>query len=180
MLDLAQYHPLLVHAPLILLPTAILLRVLHLIWPKAGFRITAIVLLVAGVGLGILAKESGEAAEHAAEARSANVEAIQATGTIPTMFGEGSLLETHASLAETTVIVFMLLLISEALLLFLSQPFFARWRGSFSLPIRLHKPLEIGWVVVGVAAIALVVLTGHYGGKLVYEHGVGISLSAMQ
>ncbi len=172
-MDLASLHPLIVHAPLVLLPCAVLFRVLHAFFPKAGLRVAAILLLIGGVGLGMLAKESGEAAEHQAERVSGEIEDIQVTGSIPNLVADGSLLETHAELAETTVLVFGLLLLAEAGLFFLSEPWFARWRGKLALSGGLQRALGGIWMLVAVASIALVVLTGHYGGKLVYDHGIG-------
>jgi uncharacterized membrane protein len=181
-MDLAELHPILVHAPLVLLPAAVGLRLAHAVFPRAGLRLAAILLLLAGVGFGLLAKESGEAAEHQAEqaARSVKVEDIQVAGSIPQLVADGSLLETHASLAENTVLIFGLLLAAEAALLFLSHPAFARWRGTFSLSLPVQRIAGGIWIVLAVASLALVVLTGFYGGKLVYEHGVGVAQTASQ
>ena len=174
-MDLAELHPIFVHLPLALLPAAVGLRIAHAVFPRAGLRIAAILLLLAGVGFGLLAKESGEAAEHRAEQASRRVEDIRVAGSIPQLVADGSLLETHAELAENTVLIFGLLLAAEAALLFLSYPAFARWRGTFSLPLPAQRIAGGLWIVLAVASLALVVLTGFYGGKLVYEHGVGVA-----
>ena len=174
-MDLAEFHPIFVHLPLALLPAAVALRLAHAVFPRAGLRVAAILLLLAGVGFGLLAKESGEAAEHRAEQVTRNLEEIQAGGSIPQLVADGSLLETHAELAENTVLIFGLLLAAEAALLFLSHPAFARWRGSFSLSLPVQRVAGGIWLVLAVASLALVVLTGFYGGKLVYDHGVGVA-----
>lgn len=178
-MNLAELHPIFVHIPLALLPAAVLFRVLHMFMPKAGLRIAAMLLLIGGVGFGVLAKESGEQAEHAAE-KISEVEDIPASGTIPQVFGEGSLLETHAGLAETTVIVFGLLLVAEAAMMVGTEPMFARFRGKFSLSQGLHRVLTGVWLLAAIAGIAIVVLTGFYGGKLVYDHGVGVTTTHVQ
>jgi uncharacterized membrane protein len=176
-MDLASLHPLLVHAPLVLLPCAVLFRLLHTLLPKSGLRVAAILLLIGGVGLGLLAKESGEAAEHQAERASSAVEDITVAGAVPEFVAGGSLLETHAQLAEATVVVFSVLLLVEIGLFFLSAPFFARWRGNLGLSLGIQRIAGGLWLAVAIASLALVVLTGHYGGKLVYEHGVGVTPS---
>ena len=179
-MDLAELHPIFVHVPLALLPAAVVLRIAHAVFPRAGLRIAAILLLLAGVGFGLLAKESGEAAEHRAEQASRSVEDIRVAGSIPQLVADGSLLETHAELAEMTVLIFGLLLAAEAALLFLSYPAFARWRGTFSLPLPAQRIAGGLWIALAVASLALVVLTGFYGGKLVYEHGVGVAQTSSQ
>ncbi|MEO7913723.1 MAG: hypothetical protein ABIV47_29065 [Roseiflexaceae bacterium] len=58
MFDLADLHPLIVHAPQVLIPVAIVFQILHLLVPKAGLRIAAILLLAGGVGGAVLANEA--------------------------------------------------------------------------------------------------------------------------
>lgn len=175
MFGIPQVHPLIVHAPLILLPVAVLFSVLALLFPRHGFRVAAILLLLGGVIGAVIATETGETAEHQAERASEEVEDITVAGTIPQVVADGKLLETHAQLGENTRNLYGLLLIVEAGLFAASTPALAKWRGSWSLSQRVDRIARGVWVIVAAAGIALVVLTGHYGGTLVYAHGVGVT-----
>ena len=179
MLDLADLHPLIVHAPLVLIPVAIVFQLLHLLVPKAGLRIAAILLLAAGVGGAVLATETGESAEHRSEQVSPGAEDITAAGVVPQTVAEGNLLETHAKLGELTRNVYGVLLLVEAGLLATTLPALARFRGDWSLPAGVARIARGAWMLVAVAGLAAVVLTGHYGGELVYSHGVGIPKQAV-
>src|SRR5690242_15281687 len=81
MFDSAYFHPLIVHAPLVLIPVAILFELLHSFAPKAGLRIAAVLLLAGGVAGAVLATETGEAAEKRAEQVAAD--RIPADGLVP-------------------------------------------------------------------------------------------------
>jgi hypothetical protein len=50
---------------------------------------------------------------------------------------------------------------------------FERLRRGWSLPVSLVRLIRGAWMSVAVAGLAVVVLTGHYGGTLVYDHAVG-------
>jgi uncharacterized membrane protein len=178
MFDLAALHPLIVHAPLVLIPVAIVFQLLHLLVPKAGLRIAAILLLAGGVGGAILATETGESAEHRTEQVSPGADEITVAGVVPQAVAEGNLLETHAKLGELTRNLYGLLLLVEASLLAATLPALARFRGGWSLSAGVARIARGAWMVVAVAGLAVVVLTGHYGGTLVYSHGVGIPKQA--
>ena len=178
MFDQAALHPLIVHAPLVLLPAAVLFTLLSFFFPKAGLRLAAILLLAGGVATAVLATETGEAAEHRAEQAMPELEDIQATGTVPQAIAGGSLLETHAQLGEMTRNLYGLLLIVEAGLFVLTEPALARLRGGRTLPAGIARIGRGVWTAAAIAGLAIVVLTGHYGGKMVYEHGVGTARDA--
>jgi uncharacterized membrane protein len=179
MFDLADLHPLIVHAPLVLIPVAIVFQLLHMLMPKAGLRIAAILLLAAGVGGAILATETGESAEHRTEQVSPGADQITAAGVVPQTVAEGNLLETHAKLGELTRNLYVVLLLVEAGLLAATLPALARFRGDWSLSAGVARIARGAWMLVAVAGLAAVVLTGHYGGQLVYSHGVGIPKQAL-
>lgn len=170
----ATLHPLIVHAPLVLLPIAIVFELLSLAFPKSGLRIAAILLLLGGVGGAILATATGEAAEHRSERISENVEDIRVPDSVAQAIADGQLLETHAQLGEMTRNLYALLLLIEAGLFFATSPALARFRGNFTLSASVERLARGVWLIVGVAGIALVVLTGHYGGTMVYDYGIGI------
>jgi uncharacterized membrane protein len=178
MFDLAALHPLIVHAPLVLIPVAILFELLHLLVPKAGLRIAAVLLLAGGVAGAVLATETGESAEHRAEQVTPNAEDIAVPGFVPQAVAEGNLLETHAKLGELTRNLYGVLLLVEAGLLAASAPALARFRGGWSLSGAVARITRGAWMLVAVAGLAAVVLTGHYGGTLVYSHAVGVPQQA--
>lgn len=178
MFNLASIHPLIVHAPLVLLPVAVLFTLLSIFFPKTGLRLAAILLLAGGVATAIMATETGEAAEHSAERAMPELEDITVPGSVPQAVAEGSLLETHAQLGEMTRNLYGLLLLIELGLFAATEPMLARFRGGRSLPTGIAQVGRGIWTAAAVAGIVLVVLTGHYGGKMVYEHGVGITQSS--
>ena len=178
MFDLAALHPLIVHAPLVLIPVAIAFQLLHLLVPKAGLRIAAILLLAGGVGGAILATETGESAEHRTEQVSPGADAITVSGFVPQTVARGNLLKTHARLGELTRNLYGVLLLVEAGLLAASLPALARFRGGWSLPDGVARIARSAWMLVAIVGLVVVVLAGHYGGALVYDHGVGIPKQA--
>lgn len=178
MFDLASVHPLIVHAPLVLLPIAVLFAILSLVFPKAGLRLAAILLLAGGVAGAVMATETGEAAESHAEQVMPAVEDLTAPGVVPQAVAEGQLLETHAKLGELTRNLYGLLLLAECALLALSTPALTRLRRGWSLPARVEQWGRGIWTAVAIVGIAAVVLTGHYGGAMVYSHGVGVEQQA--
>jgi uncharacterized membrane protein len=178
MFDLAALHPLIVHAPLVLIPVAIVFQLLHLLVPKAGLRIAAILMLDGGVGGAILATETAESAEHRTDQVSPGAEDISVSGFVPQTMAEGNLLETHAKLGELTRNLYGFLLLVEAGLLATTLPALARFRRDWSLSAGVARIVRGTWMLVAIAGLAVVVLTGHYGGTLVYEHGVGIPKQA--
>jgi uncharacterized membrane protein len=171
MFDIARFHPLIVHAPLVLIPMAILFQLLHLVVPKAGLRIAAVLLLAGGVAGAVLATETGNAAGRRAEQVAADM--IPADGFVPQAVADGKLLATHARLGEWTRNIYGALLLVEGGLLFLTLPVLARFRRGFSLPAGVVRLVRGVWMSVAVAGLVIVVLAGHYGGSLVYDHAVG-------
>ncbi len=72
-----------------------------------------------------------------------------------------SLIETHEHLAGATVGLFGALLVWRLLL-----------RNRFS------PRTQIAYLMVAIVGLGLLSATGHYGGSLVYEHGVGVNAPA--
>ncbi|HNP72120.1 MAG TPA: hypothetical protein PLO33_02285 [Kouleothrix sp.] len=167
-------HPQVVHAALVLLPAAVVFQILSLLFPRRGLRLAAVLLLVAGVVGATLATQTGETAEHQAKQAMPDVEAIQTPSYVPAVVAEDNLLETHAGLGELTRNLYDGLLLAEAALLFFTASVTARWRRGWTLPERWSRGLRALWSLVGVAGIAMIILTGHLGGTMVYSHGVGV------
>jgi uncharacterized membrane protein len=178
MFEQASWHPLIVHAPLVLIPVSVLFALIDFIRPALGLRVAGVLLLVGGVGGAVLASQTGESAEHEAVRESRSVRQIGATGLGPTLTGTSSLIQTHAALGEMTRNVYGLLLLADGALLAASLPALKRFRGNRTLSARWQRIGRGAWIAVAALGLVLVVLTGHYGGQLVYDHGVGISTAA--
>lgn len=176
-IDQILKHPLIVHVPLVLIPVAVLLTALDFARPRYGLRYVALALLCIGVAGAVLAAATGENAEHQAEQVMPTVASIRAAGGVPRAIAGGSLLETHAKLGELTRNVYALLLVTEAGLIVVTAPAFAGLRRGRAVPARLARLGRGLWLLAAVAGLALIVLTGHYGGSLVYNHGVGVARS---
>jgi len=175
MFDLATYHPIIVHAPLVLLPVAVVFGIADLIAPRAGLRLAALILLLFGAGGAFLATQTGEAAEHAAFSSGVNVHQITVGGAIPAAVGGGSLLETHQTLGDTTAYLYGFLFVVGAAVFFATSETTRRWRGSWTLAAPTARLIHGIWLTVATIGLIVVVLTGYYGGQLVYDHGVGVS-----
>lgn len=85
---------------------------------------------------------------------------LAAEGAEKAGFAE-SLIETHEHLAGATVGVFGALL---------------AWR--LLLRNRFSRRAQIAYLMIAIVGLGLLSATGHYGGSLVYEHGVGIRAAA--
>jgi uncharacterized membrane protein len=146
-------HPLIVHFPIALLLIAPLFILIGaLLQPEKGrvYLVSALILMVLGTGAVFLALETGEAAGKLAE-RTPEINAV---------------LERHEQLAETTRVVFSVLTVIFAAILFLPRLLrrSSTWLVSRALPL-------IFLVLYG-AGMLLLVNTAHNGGRLVHEFGV--------
>lgn len=146
-------HPLIVHFPIALLlvaPVFVIIGVL--LQPERGrlYLVSALLLMALGTSAVFVALETGEAAAKLAE-RTPQVNAV---------------LEHHEQLAEATRVVFSLLTIIFAVILFLPRLLrrSSGWLVSRALPL-------IFLVLYG-AGMLLLVNTAHNGGRLVHEFGV--------
>jgi uncharacterized membrane protein len=167
-IHLVELHPIIVHFPIALLIVGVLLDFLALLLRRAHLVAAASWSLGFG-SLGLLAAElSGQLIEgHVNRALA------------------GNLLEMHKTFALMTVITFITLFVlrilwlSPYILSFLSpaMPVAARARKYIhtSLPILgQNSRLLIGiYLLLSVAGIVLLAITGYLGGSMVYDHGVG-------
>ncbi len=176
-MNLAYYHPLIIHAPLVLIPIAVVFSIGDRLFPRAGLRLAAALLLLLGAGGALPATQTGEAAERVARQENPGVRRITVSGPVPQAIGNGSLLETHATLGDLTAYLYGALFVVEAGVLFASSPTTQRWRGSWALSAATARVVRGTWLVVAVVGIVVVVLTGYYGGQLVYDHGIGVTHS---
>lgn len=133
-------HPLIVHFPIALLLFGTLIEILAL-WNRQRFNTTGTILLIAGFVTGIISYITGEDAEHFAEEK----------------WGDGvhSWIETHETLALVSLLLF-----GGATGLKILGYYFPRYQ-------------RVMWIIVIILAIAgstTLAITGHYGGKIVYEN----------
>ncbi len=142
-------HPAIVHFPIALLTVAPLLVLLGLLWPaqRRGIHLSALVLLLLGIGGLFLALASGDAVERYARATPALLAGVR----------------DHELAAQWATLIFCLL--------------GAAFAGLWSLPLfrkkELSKPLETGlllaWLLLSAAGMLAVARTGHLGGHLVHD-----------
>ena len=135
-------HPVLVHFPIALLFVSVLFDLLSTRLSRESFREGALWLLGLGLTGGIAAALAGGMAEDAAE-KAGIAE---------------SLIERHEALAQATLVIMAILLLSRLLL-----------RNRFS-----PRSFAAYLTVAAVGLLALIA-TGHTGGDLVYKHGAGVT-----
>lgn len=139
-------HPLVVHFPISLLFAAALVDVIGLFSrAQRGLRTGAVVLYVAGAAGALASYITGN---RAAESVDVPTEAI-------------ATLNTHQDLALYTLLFFAAYAIGRVAL-FVIKP---------DLTLALYGPI----VLLGIGGQLLVWQTGEYGGRLVFEHGIGVA-----
>lgn len=149
-----ELHPLVIHFPIALLLVAPLFIIVGVITnPQKGrpFLIAALVLMLLGTASTFLAIATGEAAGEIAE-RTPAVSAV---------------LEKHEDLAEMTRIVFSVLTLLFAAILFLPR---ILKREASALTARI---LPLAFLLLYSTGSVILVNTAHNGGRLVHELGVG-------
>jgi uncharacterized membrane protein len=148
-----ELHPLVIHFPIALLLVAPLFIVAGILMsPSKGrpFLVAALALMVLGTAGTFLAVATGEAAGEVAQ-RTADVSMV---------------LERHEDLAETTRIVFGVLTLIFAALLFLPR---LLKREATTISARI---LPLAFLLLYSAGAVILVNTAHNGGRLVHELGV--------
>jgi uncharacterized membrane protein len=154
----SELHPLVIHFPIALLlvaPLFILGAVL--LDPKKGrpFLIAALALMILGTAGTFLAAATGEAAAEGAD-RTAAMSAV---------------LERHEDLADTTRIVFSVLTVVYAAILFLPG---VLKREPTAAVARI---LPVAFLLLYGAGAVVLVNTAHNGGRLVHELGIHAALA---
>ncbi|AKH68817.1 putative membrane protein [Spongiibacter sp. IMCC21906] len=151
MLPIEQIHPLVVHFPIVF---ALLLAMFDLVVVFRGLSLDgrgAIANISAGLGLG-----AGLAAAVAFVFGDLALDVALANGT------SLAILERHEELGSITAGVLVAWGLLRAVIW---------WRGTV-----LSRRLCWGAVVFELAIAGLIVTTAYFGGQLVYEFGVGVSL----
>ncbi len=135
-------HPILVHFPIALLFVSVFFDLLGATLSRDSFREGALWLLGLGLTGGIAAAIAGGLAEETAE-KAGIAE---------------SLIETHETWAQVTLVIMAILLLSRLLL-----------RNRFS------TRTFAAYLAVATVGLLTLIATGHTGGDLVYKHGAGVT-----
>jgi uncharacterized membrane protein len=145
-------HPLIIHFPIALLLVAPVLILIAALRPKntRGLQLAALILMVLGTAATFVAVATGEVAGKLAE-RTPEIKAV---------------LENHEELAEATRVVFSVLTVLFAAIVFVPQ-----WlRRDFGRVTATVLPLV--FLMFYMAGALLLINTAHNGGRLVHEFGV--------
>ena len=144
-------HPIIVHFPIALLLVAPLLVLLGLLWPaqRTGVHASALVLLLLGTCLAVLAVITGMAAAGAA-------------GRSPELL---LALDSHEHLAKQAALLYSCLSLAFVVMHLLSR----RWRQGTGP--RWLIAAHLLWLAASLGASLLLIRTGHLGGRMVHELG---------
>jgi uncharacterized membrane protein len=154
----SEIHPLVIHFPIALLLVAPLFVIGGVILaPLKGrpFLIAALALMVMGTAGTFMAIATGEAAGEVAD-RTAAMSAV---------------LEHHEDLAETTRIIFSVLTVIFAAILFLPRLL------KRELTTAVARILPVAFLLLYGAGTIVLVNTAHNGGRLVHELGIHAGLA---
>jgi uncharacterized membrane protein len=168
----AELHPIIVHFPIALLITSVVLDVIALITRHRHLLYGATWVLAFGVAGALAAGLTGSLSEHSAQIAAASVSQILAM---------------HQTLGFATGFVFasllalrLLWLLPDMLAALTPRYAVAQRVGNWlkdalpGLERRQLPPLLVGAYMLGsLIGVILLALTGYYGGSLVYDHGIG-------
>ena len=145
-------HPLIIHFPIVLLLVAPVFVILGALMPKSGrtMYLAALVLMVLGTTSALVAYGTGEAAGKLAE-RTPQINAA---------------LEHHEELAETTRLVFSILTVIFAGLLYVPKLL------KFEMGRKTLAAAAIVFLFFYASGAVVLVNTAHQGGMLVHQYGV--------
>jgi uncharacterized membrane protein len=159
-------HPMVVHAPIMLIPIGVVVAALAWLTPWKHLRPVGLGLLAGGWAGAFLANRTGDTEEEKVETMQPWAENIPTDGLLRTL-GSDDLFNAHYSLGETVQTLSLVLLVGH-LAVFLAM----RYRPA--LVTRFGGMAQGLLLVVGVVSIVWVVLTGQSGGMLVHDYGVGV------
>ncbi len=158
---LADLHPTIVHFPIALLMTYVLLETIGAIFKKNYFTNTAYIVLILGLLGSIAAILTGEQAAKTAEM-------WNNLGTKNGVIIPSGLIDDHETYATITLWYFAILTVLRTI--FVIQ-FIARKKSQ-----NIFNKVRYGFVVLAIIGAFFVYETGGHGGQLVYRIGVGTDL----
>ncbi len=141
---MSELHPPVVHFAVALTITGVLFDILGFLLNKESLKTAGFWVFLAGVFAVWGAMLSGEVAEESVE-------------EVVKILGAESLLETHETLGKTLPWIFTILALLR-----------------FYLHIKPSKKLFGIYLILALVGIGLIGYQGRLGGKMVYEHGVGV------
>lgn len=147
---MAEYHPMLVHFPIAFLTLYVIIEAASFITRNDKLKFTAQILLFAGVLTGVGAVLTGNQAAYSY----INEIAERNSVVIETI-------EQHETYATILLWYFFFLLVA---------------RTTFILKKNLAKMRYILIVVFAIIGLYFIWISGYYGGKLVFEYGVGTNV----
>lgn len=173
---LAELHPILVHFPIALLLTSVAIDFLAVIFRRASLVEGATWTLMLGAPSAVVALGSGWLSEHDVNAAAApellhlhKVCAVAATAIFGTLFVARLIWQAPRLLG------WMYTMAPSARGLATARGWlvdFIPIGGGQSLP----RAAVALYLLLGVAGVALLALTGYLGGAMVYDHGVGLPI----
>jgi uncharacterized membrane protein len=178
---ITEVHPIIVHFPIALLITSVVLDILSIFIRRAGLTIAATWCLIFGVPGAAFALLSGWLSEHGINEAAA-----------------GSILHWHKIAAVMTTVVFTTLLLIRLIWL---APSILRGFG-FTVPsvrasvsraektlrawlpalyqLRLPRSIVATYLLFSVIGLILLGITGYLGGSMVYDHGIAQPVPPVQ
>jgi uncharacterized membrane protein len=155
---LAPLHPKMVHFPIALLLTYTLLEVVGAVTKKMVFTRSAFILLI----LGVLAAFATAFTGHQAGEIAAQWNELSEVPLPMKMIAQ------HEQWAGYTFWFFLVLMILRIIVVLRAH--------KNKISEELFGKLKYGFAVLALVGAFFVFKTGEYGGRLVYEHGVGTEL----
>jgi len=140
-------HPQIVHFPIVLIIVSFFLHLIQVIWKKNETSFLGFSFAAAGLIFGFITAITGEKAEETAEAIGIS------------KFHNA--IENHENFANLTIWLLLPLVIGWA--------FFLIKKGK-------NRAIDLLILVLLLFLASTVIYTGHLGGKLVYELGVGVNI----
>lgn len=150
---LGSLHPKIIHFPIALFIVYTFLETVGLIFKKAVFTKAAFIILILGIVGAFAAVLTGNQAEEIWKGWSSSSK---------------SLLEEHETFATITLWYFFVVAILRTMFVI-----------NVEIRNKFHEhasKLKMGFVVLALVGCYFVYQTGEHGGKLVYKHGVGVSV----
>jgi len=150
---MTNIHPIVVHFPIALFITGLVMDVIGHLFQKETAKKIGLVLVVLGAVGALAAMVTGNFAEEQVEDR------LSRAGK--------QVLDRHEDLGKLTT---YLLLVVAAIRVLIATGWLNRWRFVAGAALAIY-------LIAGVIGLGTLIMTGYYGGELVYQYGAGVQLS---